>query len=294
MNPPTILGAVGVALTADEMTGGMTGDAVPFHEVMAGAEVPRSDDIVVRVPVWRGLSFLGVLAWLVSARLATPGAAVHWHAPRKVVPSIRRTLGGLGWDLSSDGSAQSPPAGDPPEPPGFTAFGTWLDAGWGVFGGQRLDAGTEQLFDVVAAELGAGPVTVSDVGAGCGPLAIGLVLAGRASDVVMSEVDSVAVHLARRNAERAGVPHRLVFGDSPTAWPPTGTTVCNFPTHLPRAEADALLGGLVARARAEPVFVVVHASLRSRFEAGVGRHGASATLLAEASHAVLGITRKTR
>jgi hypothetical protein len=273
-----VAGAHAVALTVGE-------EGVPFHEAIGLEVAGRAGAATVDVPVWRGLSFVPVLAWLVAARLTERGAPVEWWAAKKALPSVGRTLRGIGWEL--DGDVWRAPAvipADPPPPRSFTVDGTAVDADWGVFSSHGLDPGTALLASVVR---DAGPwFALSDVGAGVGVLTL-TVSPERA---VMSEVDSVALHLARGNMERAGINASYVFGADPTTWPPTEVTACNFPTHLPRPDHEALLDGLCGRARSEPVFIVVHASLQRRFGGAASARGVEVSVEAVTTHAVLRLT----
>jgi hypothetical protein len=235
-----VAGAHAVALTVGE-------EGVPFHEAIGLEVAGRAGAATVDVPVWRGLSFVPVLAWLVAARLTERGAPVEWWAAKKALPSVGRTLRGIGWEL--DGDVWRAPAvipADPPPPRSFTVDGTAVDADWGVFSSHGLDPGTALLASVVR---DAGPwFALSDVGAGVGVLTLTV------------------------------SPERAVM------------SACNFPTHLPRPDHEALLDGLCGRARSEPVFIVVHASLQRRFGGAASARGVEVSVEAVTTHAVLRLT----
>ncbi len=114
-----------------------------------------------------------------------------------------------------------PPAPEWLEEPGI-APGTWarfavteggIDLVFetlpGVFSADRLDDGTRLLLDHLDVPAGG---AVLDVGCGAG--AIGVVAGRRgAGSVTMTDVNLLAVSVARRNAALAGVPVEVVAGD---------------------------------------------------------------------------------
>jgi 16S rRNA (guanine1207-N2)-methyltransferase len=260
----------------------MNAPSVWFHEAMEGAASAR-DGAVVRIPEFRGKSLVTALAWLVSARLVHPGAEVSWLLAKGQGPdSVRRLLAAAGWTLerAREGGlvrlrGAAPPPGPPPRPATFTTSvgGQQLElaADWGVFSPGHVDEGTRLLLDVALA--GPPVEAVADVGIGYGPLAVGLVHAGLAARAVGTDVDSVALWLAARNAAAYGVDLAVSCTPDPGAVEPTPLTVCNVPTHVDAAATAALLRGLLGRARGARLLMVVHASLEERYARYVSAAG---------------------
>jgi predicted RNA methylase len=287
-----------------------------FRQAMAAHAAPSgvegldldgpADDVVVTLPTRRGLSFVAVLSWLLTGPLAgMVPPTVRWLGPTSERGATRRSFGvlaSLGWTLTDEPrtpdwlgvTATRPEPGPPLPPPVPAAFEarvgsttvSW-SADWGVFSATQIDPGTRLLLETV------GPMpldsVVTDIGCGYGPLALGLLAAGRGGRAVGSEVDDVALYLFERNAEALGLEARACLEADPGALDPAGLTVCNFPTHAARANHDLLLGGLVERARAGRVVLVVHRSLADRFRGRVADRGATATVLAADRHSVLEI-----
>lgn len=271
-----------------------------FHELFDDPVVKPAREIVINVPIRRGYRFVELLEWLVCGILGEPETTqVLWRAPRKGgAGGVERILTARGWKLSRSKRGRTveltgypPPIGDPPVPNSFVAAlaGRHLRfcADWGVFSAQHLDEGTLLLFDV-AAEDDPVPLVV-DVGTGYGPLALGLTVAGRAAQAVVTEVDAVALALALRNARAAGVSMRGLLEDNPIAAPKSDLTVCNFPTHLQRDRSDRLLRGLCQRAAFGRVLVVVHASLESRFVRRFAEESVCTEVVRRSAHSVLAL-----
>jgi 16S rRNA G1207 methylase RsmC len=291
-----------VALTAAELEQARAAGAVAagLHDVMP-ASPPRAAAVEVHVPAYRGMSFVPVLSWL-ATRLGAPGATATWYADRQQGPdSIRRLLEGLGWRLERDRSGRTvllrgavPPEAPPPPPRRFAATlggrRVELFADYGVFSPDHVDGGTALLLDVA---LGRPRVdAVADIGVGCGPLAIGLLLAGVAGAATGTDVDCAALWLAAANARACGVPLALRCTADPAAIDPTPLTVCNVPTHIDRHETERFMAALAARARDGLLLAVVHASLEARYtghlEAArltVGRHPGPTHVVLEAAAA---------
>lgn len=266
-----------VALSADDLfiARGKAGFALAFHEAVRGEAPTSAQEVVVRIPSYRGKSFLPVLSWLVTERLASGGASVEWHVDRKQGPaSVARLLTSLGWDLLKEhaGGAVilrgSPPdKADQPIPREFqVSIGSAdlsLAADYGVFSPGALDSGTQLLADIA---LQSSTVdVVADIGTGYGPLAIGLVAAGIAGRSVATDTDCIALWLAERNAASNGTPLQVECTPEPTVLPDTALTVCNIPTHVDAEGTRRLMTGLLARARHGRLLVVVHASLEARY-----------------------------
>jgi 16S rRNA G1207 methylase RsmC len=158
-------------------------------------------------------------------------------------------------------------------------------AGWGSFSRDHVDEGTRLLYEVAA---GLDPVPlVVDVGTGYGVLAVALAAGRQARTTIGTEVDSVALHLAQRNARSAGVVFEAAFDDDPVGQPPSELTVCNLPTHADRANARLLTEGLAARAAWGDVLVVVHASLEQRYLRALATARTQVRVAKRSSHAVL-------
>jgi 16S rRNA G1207 methylase RsmC len=287
-----------VALNAAEVAAARAAGAAAalgFHEAV-DADLDRACAVEVHLPTYRGLAFVPVLAWL-AARLAGDDAEVSWYAGKQQGPdSIRKLLEAAGWRLERERAGRlirlrgRPPAEpDRPEPRRFTALlgsrRVELAADYGVFSPERLDDGTALLLDVALRQP---PVDrVADVGVGCGPLAIGLVLQGVARAAVATDVDCVALWLAGENARACGVPLTLACTPDPAAIEPTPLTVCNVPTHIDRHETARFMAALAARARHGRLLAVVHASLEARYRRHLETHGLLVRRHPGAAHVVL-------
>jgi hypothetical protein len=245
------------------------GEAGPaFHDLAAGRAELLSPE--VPVPAYRGKRLLPVLSWLVTNQ-ALPSAV--WRVERRVGPGfVRRELLPYGWQLAAarDGrwvllSGPVPAPHPLPPPRSFTSpRGIVFEADYGVFSPDRIDAGSALLEEVAAARLE--PVdAVADVGVGYGALAIALVSGGRARRAVGTDVDSIALWLAERNAAAAGVSLSVTLDPDPLSVERTPLTVCNVPTHVDARRTAALMSGLAERASDGRLLAVVHASLADRY-----------------------------
>lgn len=277
-HPPTPPGAEDgvVAFTAMELAAARpTGAvAVGFHDAIQASLQPAGR-VEIYLPAYRSRSLVPVLSWLAAARLARSDAPVTWYVDRRQGPdSIRRLLTGLGWELERDRQGrQTRLAGKPPAeavlppPQRFTAAlgrsQLQFFADYGVFSSGRIDDGTELLLSIA---LDTSPVeSVADIGTGYGPLAIGLVANNVAGSAVATDVDCLALWLARENGRQNEVPLTLLCTAEPTEAPPTALTVCSVPTHINRVETERLLAGLAVRARRGRLLAVLHASLEARY-----------------------------
>jgi 16S rRNA (guanine1207-N2)-methyltransferase len=274
--------------------------AVAFDELFACRPLHAAAEILIQVPTWRGYRFVELLEWLVCAVLGNPDrTTVTWRSGRKTgATGVKRILRARGWELreSRDGQVVQY-VGRPPEPgerPVPLSFRTELGgrelsfyADWGVFSSADVDEGTRLLYS--AAMEGDRVPTVVDVGTGYGPLAVGLVGCGRATRAVATEVDAVALTLARMNAAAAGTALDARLEIDPTVVPDSELTVCNFPTHAKREESDTLVRGLCGRAASGTVLVVVHANLENRYLARFARSGAAPAVVRRGSHSVLAL-----
>jgi 16S rRNA G1207 methylase RsmC len=275
--------------------------AVPFHDVAAGGDaVAPAPAVDVGLPPYRGTRFAGVLSWLVTQHLATPGAAVTWRVERRHGGrAVATALAELGWSLEPrrgrrhvELAGAAPPPHELPLPRSFAArlgaHGVPLAADYGVFSAAALDDGSALLLDVALA--GPDVAAVADVGTGYGALGIGLVLNGRAARAVATEVDAVAAWLARRNAVASGVDMAVRLDSSPGALPATPLTVCNVPTHLDAGRSRVFVAALARRARGGRLLAVVHASLEERYAQQLRAAGCAVTVHRGAHHVVLDTT----
>jgi 16S rRNA G1207 methylase RsmC len=290
-----------VAFTAAELA--RAGEAgIGFHEAV-DADLDRACEVEVHLPVYRGHPFVPLLAWMAS-RLAEPGGTVSWYAARQQGPdSIRKLLEARGWRLERDRAGGlirlRGVAPIEPERPAPRRFSTLLGerpvelaADYGVFSPERIDDGTALLLDVA---LRHPPVDrVADVGTGYGPLAIGLVLGGVAGTAIATDVDGVALWLARENARACGVPLALSCTPDPAAIEPTPLTVCNVPTHIDRHETERFMAALAVRARHGRLLAVVHASLGDRYTRHLEAHGLDVRRHPGPAHVVLQAGRSSR
>jgi 16S rRNA (guanine1207-N2)-methyltransferase len=299
-----------IALTDDQVAAGQATAAttMPFHEA-AGASTPRAGGgtsalpragggAVVGVPERRGYSFLAALCWLLG-RTVVAGSEVVWEVGRHPAPrTVGKRLAELGWELEATRSGRMaelvgpmpPDLGAEPRPRHFRArlgrAELRLEADYGAFSRDDVDPGTRLLVDTALTRLPEHPQLV-DVGAGCGPIALALLANGWAGRATATDVDSVALWLAARNARANGLEVQLALGHRPPAVGPGTAVTCNFPTHAERQRSDRLLADLVASARMATVAIVVHASLEDRFRRRVAAAGGDTQRLAVAGHAVL-------
>jgi 16S rRNA G1207 methylase RsmC len=264
------------------------------HDLAAGRMALPPEPIEIAPPPFRGKRLLPVLSWLVAGS-AVPSAT--WRVERRFGPDyVRRELEPFGWELtaSREGrwlllSGAVPPPHPLPPPRSFEAGGgLTFEADYGVFSPERIDPGSALLLDVASRFE---PVeTVADIGVGYGALAISLAARGLASRAVATDVDSIALWLAERNAAAAGVELAVALDADPLAVERTPLTVSNVPTHLDAARTATLMAALASRASDGRLLAVVHASLADRYE----RHlsGLSVTRHGGAGHVVLEAMRR--
>jgi hypothetical protein len=266
--------------------------------LLAGAEIETGNDVLVCPSMWRGHAFIALCEWIVCAKLVRPGSQVVWSVPaRGGATGVRKVLTERGWDFTEtkgehkrqrvfEGAAPDP--GPAPTARSFVAtLGSRelsFEADWGVFSLGHVDEGTRALFDAAYA---AGATTVADVGTGYGAVAVGLAASGDRVAVAGSDVDLVALHLARRNAAANGTAVSLFCDDDPSALAPTELTTCEIPTHVAPAQTLRLVRGLVARSRAGTVLVAVHNGLVQRYVGLFAEAGAEARVEDGTTHAVL-------
>jgi 16S rRNA G1207 methylase RsmC len=248
---------------------------VAFHDLAAGRAELLSPE--VSVPAYRGKRLLPVLSWLVTNQAARSAV---WRVERRIGPEfVRRELVPYGWELaaSREGrwvllSGPVPPPHSLPPPRSFSVPGGLVfEADYGVFSPDRIDPGSALLLDV-ASRLA--PVdAVADIGVGYGALAISLVAGGLARRAVATDVDSIALWLAERNAAAAGVSLPVTLDAEPLSVERTPLTVCNVPTHLDARRTAALMSGLAGRASDGRLLAVVHASLADRYARHLSQPG---------------------
>jgi 16S rRNA G1207 methylase RsmC len=261
-----------------------------FHDLAAGrASLGGQGEVEIAPPPFRGKRLLPALSWLVTNRGASSAV---WRVERRFGPDyVRRELDPFGWSLAPERSGRwlllrgDVPAPHPlPPPRAFEAGGGLVfEADYGVFSPGGIDAGSALLLEVASRFA---PVeAVADVGVGYGALAVSLVAGGGARRAVGTDVDSIALWLAERNAAAAGVPLEVSLDPDPLAVERTPLTVSNVPTHLDAARTAALMSGLAERATDGRLLAVVHASLADRY----ARHlaGLRLTRHAGAEHVVL-------
>jgi 16S rRNA G1207 methylase RsmC len=278
--------------------------SVPFHMLLpVGGGTGPAPEVLVEPPTWRGYAFVEVLEWLVTSRLAVPSVSrVEWVAGVKSgATGVRRILAARGWDVAmTKERGRVHFVGTPPSPGAMPSLETFeaefnrrrleFASGWGSFSREHVDEGTSLLYEVVA---GFGPVPlVVDIGTGYGVLAVALVAGRHAQAAVGTEIDSVSLHLAQRNAECAGVALEAAFDDDPRRQPSSELTVCNVPTHADRANAKLLTDGLAARAAMGDVLIVVHASLEQRYRQALATQRTRVRVAKRSSHAVLHLDRR--
>jgi 16S rRNA G1207 methylase RsmC len=260
------------------------------HDLAAGRAVLAPEPLEIAPPPFRGKRLLPVLSWLVTS---SPVPSATWRVERRFGPDyVRRELEPLGWELSAerDGrwlllSGAVPPPHTLPAPRSFVAGGLRFEADYGVFSPERIDPGSALLLDV-ASRLA--PVdVVADIGVGYAALAISLVARGVASRALATDVDSIALWLAERNAAAAGVRLDVAFDSDPLAIERTPLTVCNVPTHLDAAGTAALMAGLAERALDGRLLAVVHASLADRYTGHLSGPSVRVTRHPGPDHAVL-------
>lgn len=269
--------------------------ALPFHQAAASALPLAAAGGVVRVPSWRGYSFLGLLTWLLAGAVV-PSSPVVWEVGGHPAPrTVHRRLAALGWRLEPGrsrlvGHLHVPGPPGPPQPRHFrTRLGRAdlrLEADYGVFSRDEVDGGTRLLVQTVLDRLPPHPALV-DAGTGYGPIGLALLANGWTDAARGTDVDSVALWLAARNARANGLALSLALDGDPGVGGQGTAVTCNFPTHADRGGSDRLLAALVAAARTATVVIVVHASLEGRFAKRVAALGGRTHRLAAATHAVL-------
>jgi predicted RNA methylase len=274
--------------------------AMPFHQAAtAVTTMPRAGaGAVVRVPGWRGYSFLGLLTWLLTG-IIEPRSEVVWELAGHPAPrTVHKRLAAMGWQLEPGrsrlvgqlaGSGPSAPDAQP-RPRHFDArlgrADLRLEADYGVFSQGEVDHGTRLLIQTMLDQVPA-HASLVDVGTGYGPIALALLANRWAGSARGTDIDSVALWLASRNARANTLELGLTLADGTTVAGSGTAVTCNFPTHANRGGSDRLLGDLVAAAGTATVVIVVHQSLEHRFHKRVAALGGRAQGLAAGGHVVL-------
>lgn len=293
----------GIGFTAAELAAAPTAaPRIGLHTAMA-ADLPRAGAVSVRLPTYRGKSLIPVLSWLVTRRLAGPGAEVCWFLGKQQGPrSCAALLAELGWQevqRARDGglvriSGRPPVKPAQPEARQFSAVVgahelTFL-ADYGVFSPDHIDDGSRLLTEVTLRQP---PVSVlADIGVGYGPLAIAAVRNGIAARAVATDVDCIALWLAQRNAAASGVALDVHCTPDPRQAEPTPLTVCNVPTHVNAEQSAELMQALAQRARGgRKLLIVVHASLEARYARHLTAAGLTPVRHPGPAHVVLEATQ---
>ena len=296
----TLPGSAMVALTAAELEEQAPGtiSRIGFHSAME-YPIPRAGRLTVRLPDYRGKSFTDVLSWLLTNRLSEPEAAVSWLLAKQQGPkSFAAYLARLGWrDVASarEGvltwiTGVVPRTAELPTPRAYkTVIGEqelFFEADYGLFSIERVDDGTRLLAEVA---LQSPPVdVVADIGVGYGALAIGLVRNGVARRAAGTDVNCVALWLAKRNAAANRVQLTVTGSSDPSAAEDAELTVCNVPTHIDAAKTADLMRSLARRARGgRRLLIVVHASLEARYTGHLRRNGLTPVAHRGSAHVVL-------
>ena len=300
-----------------------TAPRIGLHLAMA-AELPAAGAVTVRLPGYRGKSLIPVLSWLVTHRLAGPGAEVCWYLQKQQGPrSVAALLAQLGWrDLRREhdgglvritGHPATPVArycskSDSRVPamssvqagqgrlPGARQFSAVLGAheltflaDYGVFSPDRIDDGSRLLAEVMLRQPPVG--AIADIGTGYGPLAIAAVRNEIAVRAVATDVDCIALWLAERNSAASGVALEVRCTPDPLQVEATALTVCNVPTHISAAQSAELMRSLAQRAMGgRKLLIVVHASLESRYARHLAEAGLAISRHPGRSHVVLEAT----
>jgi predicted RNA methylase len=306
--PPTPLAPESgiIALTsADVARGAHLGvPVIPFHQAVTPGTLIRAPRVVVSPPPFRGHRYLVLLSWLTVSRLARVAAEVTWTLPIREAAGDRRVLEGIGWEFGQFSKKYGdrrradlvaltvPTEVSDPSPRSVMvnidgAEPLKLAADYGVFSPERVDDGTQLLLRYVVRRYRVR--RLADIGIGYGALAIPLLAVGAAQRAVATDVDSIALWLAERNARKVGVDLATRLDPDPASITATDLTVCNFPTHLRSTDRDELVAALAGRSRTGDVVVVVHKSLVNRYARAFGAHEETTVVREGSTHGILEI-----
>jgi len=133
----------------------------------------------------------------------------------------------------------------------------------GVFSPSRLDPGTRLLLETAPPPPAAG--NLLDLGAGYGPLALVLAARSPGAQVWAVDVNTRALQLCARNAERAGLRNVHCAAPDDPAVPATfGLIWSNPPIRIGKAALHALLGAWLARLEPDAAaYLVIQRNLGS-------------------------------
>jgi 16S rRNA (guanine1207-N2)-methyltransferase len=133
----------------------------------------------------------------------------------------------------------------------------------GMFSPSRLDPGTRLLLEAAPRPPASGDLL--DLGCGYGPLALALAARSPAARVWAADVNTRALELCARNAERAGLRSvRCVPPDDPALPPSFGLIWSNPPIRIGKTALHELLAHWLGRlAPGAPAFLVVQRYLGS-------------------------------
>jgi 16S rRNA (guanine1207-N2)-methyltransferase len=138
-----------------------------------------------------------------------------------------------------------------------------LETDSGVFSPSRLDAGTRLLLETAPEPPATGDLL--DLGCGYGPLALVLAARSPGARVWAVDVNTRALELCARNAERAGLPNVRSTAPADPALPGAfGLIWSNPPIRIGKAALHALLATWLARLEpAGAAYLVVQRNLGS-------------------------------
>ncbi len=138
-----------------------------------------------------------------------------------------------------------------------------LDTDSGMFSPSRLDPGTRLLLETAPPPPAAG--NLLDLGCGYGPLALVLAARSPGAQVWAVDVNTRALELCARNAERAGLPNvRCAAPDDPALPGSFALIWSNPPIRIGKAALHALLGTWLARlAPGGAAYLVIQRNLGS-------------------------------
>jgi 16S rRNA (guanine1207-N2)-methyltransferase len=163
----------------------------------------------------------------------------------------------------------------------------------GVFSPSRLDPGTRLLLETAPTPPAAG--NLLDLGAGYGPLALVLAARSPGAQVWAVDVNTRALELCARNAERAGLRNVHCAAPDDSAVPATfGLIWSNPPIRIGKAALHALLAAWLARLEPDgAAYLVVQRNLGSdslqRWLQGAG--WSAERIAARAGYRVLRVSR---
>jgi 16S rRNA (guanine1207-N2)-methyltransferase len=163
----------------------------------------------------------------------------------------------------------------------------------GVFSPSRLDPGTRLLLETAPPPPAAG--NLLDLGAGYGPLALVLAARSPGAQVWAVDVNTRALQLCARNAERAGLRNVHCAAPDDPAVPATfGLIWSNPPIRIGKAALHALLAAWLGRLEPDgAAYLVVQRNLGSdslqRWLQGAG--WAAERIAARAGYRVLSVSR---